>query len=211
MFVFFSATTVFSQTLEEKQWIANGNTWFLQKEYDKARVEYSKVLTQTPGSVKANYNLGNTYYELKKYDEALSHFNKAAKNAQDKLTKSKAFHNLGNTFMQKKEYEKAIEAYKNSLRNNPKDNETRYNFAMAKKLLKNQQESKNQNPPDLPKPSEYAKEMKAKSDEIAENGDFGKALQLMNQALTKDSTVMHFKNYMDKLNEIIILDTIRNK
>lgn len=207
---FIHATFAFAQTLEEKQWIVNGNNFFLQKEYDKARVEYSKVLVQTPGSVKANFNLGNAFYELKQFDKAITHFNKAAKSTDQKLTKAQAYHNLGNTFMQKKAYEKAVEAYKNALRNNPKDNETRYNFALAKKLLENQQE-KNQNPPDLPKPSDYAKEMKAKADSISEKGKFGDALKLMNQALTKDSTVMHFKTYMDKLNEIIILDTIRNK
>ena len=32
---------------------------------------------------------------------------------------------------------KAVEAYKNALRNNPNDEETRYNFALAKKMLKN--------------------------------------------------------------------------
>jgi len=42
---------------------------------------------------------------------------------------------MGNVFMKKKDYQKAVEAYKNALRNNPSDEETRYNFALAKELL----------------------------------------------------------------------------
>ena len=39
-----------------------------------------------------------------------------------------------------KQYPQCIEAYKESLRNNPKDDETRYNLALAQKLLKDQQQ-----------------------------------------------------------------------
>ena len=39
--------------------------------------------------------------------------------------------------MKEKNYSAAVEAYKNALRNNPTDEETRYNFALAKKMLKN--------------------------------------------------------------------------
>ena len=39
--------------------------------------------------------------------------------------------------MQEKDYSNAVEAYKNALRNNPSDEETRYNYALAKEYLKN--------------------------------------------------------------------------
>ena len=38
--------------------------------------------------------------------------------------------------MKDKDYAGAVEAYKNALRNNPADEETRYNYALAKKMLK---------------------------------------------------------------------------
>ena len=38
--------------------------------------------------------------------------------------------------MKDKDYGGAVEAYKNALRNNPADEETRYNYALAKKMLK---------------------------------------------------------------------------
>ena len=49
------------------------------------------------------------------------------------------FHNLGDISMQSKEYAKSVEAFKQSLRLNPQDDETRYNLALAQKLLEDQQ------------------------------------------------------------------------
>ena len=51
------------------------------------------------------------------------------------------YHNIGIIFHSQKDYAKAIEAYKSSLRNNPKDNETRYNLALAQKMQKEQQQN----------------------------------------------------------------------
>ena len=45
------------------------------------------------------------------------------------------------SFMKKKDYAKALEAYKNALKNNSYDDETRYNYALAKKLLENENKS----------------------------------------------------------------------
>jgi hypothetical protein len=39
-------------------------------------------------------------------------------------------------FMKEKNYTQAVEAYKEALRNKPSDEETRYNYALSKKMLK---------------------------------------------------------------------------
>ena len=199
-----------AQSVEVKQWIVNGNNYYLNKDFDKARAEYIKALSKTPNNIKANFNLGNALYELKDYQKAATHYERVAKATSDKLEKANAYHNMGNSFMQQQSYDKAVDAYKNSLRNNPKDNETRYNYALAKKLLNKKQQNK-QNPPDLPKPSEFAKQQKAKADALASEAKFQKALDVMHQALNKDSTVMHFSNFIDKLNQVVMLDTIKLK
>ncbi len=51
---------------------------------------------------------------------------------------------MGVIFHSQKDYAKAVEAYKESLRNNPKDDETRYNLALAQKQLQDQQQNQNQ-------------------------------------------------------------------
>ena len=55
------------------------------------------------------------------------------------------YHNMGVLFQAGKDYAKAVEAYKMSLRNNPADHETRYNLALAQKMLKDQQQNQDQN------------------------------------------------------------------
>src|SRR5690606_38931619 len=96
-----------------------------------------------PKSEIAKYNLGTAYYEKDKNAEAMLRFKQAATTATEKSEKHKAFHNLGNTYMNEKKYTEAVEAYKNALRNNPNDDETRYNLALAKDLL-----DKNPPPPE---------------------------------------------------------------
>lgn len=44
-----------------------------------------------------------------------------------------------------KQYGEAIKSYENALRNNPHDDESRYNLALCRHLLKNQKQNKNQN------------------------------------------------------------------
>lgn len=51
---------------------------------------------------------------------------------------------MGVILQSSKQYPQCIEAYKQSLRNNPHDDETRYNLALAQKMLKDQQQQQNQ-------------------------------------------------------------------
>ena len=69
-----------------------------------------------------------------------------AETEEGKARLANIFHNLGDISMQNKEYDKSVEAFKQSLRLNPADDETRYNLALAQKLLENQQsENQDQN------------------------------------------------------------------
>ena len=52
---------------------------------------------------------------------------------------------MGVIMQNHQEFAKAIECYKMALRNNPQDNETRYNLALCKHQLKNQKNQQNQN------------------------------------------------------------------
>lgn len=106
-----------------------------KEEFPQAEADYRKSIALNPEVEIGKYNLGNAYYDKDKNDEAMSRFKQAATSAQTKAAKHKSFHNLGNTFMNAKMYQEAVEAYKSALRNNPKDDETRYNLALAKEML----------------------------------------------------------------------------
>ncbi len=116
----------------------------LQKDkFPAAEADYRKAISLNPKGETAKYNLGTAYYGKEKNSEAMLRFKQAATAATDKTEKHKAFHNLGNTYMNEKKYTEAVEAYKNALRNNPNDDETRYNLALAKDML-----DKNPPPPE---------------------------------------------------------------
>lgn len=104
-----------------------------------AEANLRKAIALQPNDAVAKYNLGTASYNEKLNGDAQLRFKQAAGVAKTKKEKHKAYHNLGNTFMNDKNYKAAVEAYKNALRNNPKDDETRYNLALAKKLLEEQQ------------------------------------------------------------------------
>ncbi|AIP99214.1 tetratricopeptide repeat protein [Ornithobacterium rhinotracheale] len=196
----------FAQTLQEREAIAKGNRFYEDKNYESAIVEYSKVLISNANNVKANFNLGDAYYQTKQYQKAVTHFQKAADYSSSAKDKVASYHNLGNSYMQQKNYDQAIKSYKKALRIDPKADATRYNLALAIKL---KSKNKNTNPKDLLKPSEFAKKIKAQADALAEKGLFNQALQLMQGAMAKDSTVKHFENYINKLQEITILDSLK--
>ena len=136
----FISVSVFAQKAE-RDYIRKGNRCFKDSIYVDAEINYRKALDVNPQSTIAMFNLGNTLLWQNKQQEAMEQFMSAAQIEKDKDKKGKIFHNIGVIFHSQKEYAKAIEAYKESLRNNPKDDETRYNLALAQKMLKDQQQN----------------------------------------------------------------------
>ncbi|MDA9818571.1 tetratricopeptide repeat protein [Flavobacteriaceae bacterium] len=125
--------------------VFNGNKESVKKNYIEAEVEYRKAISKDNTTSKAAHNLGNILFENENYDEAIQEYFKTQKNSELNLEKHSAFHNLGNSYMKKKDYAQAIEAYKNALRNNSEDDETRYNYALAKKFLEGDKRQNSQN------------------------------------------------------------------
>ena len=145
--------------------VFNGNKESMKQNFTKAEVEYRKAISKNEIQNKASHNLGNLLFENKNYDEAIQEYFKTQKNSQIDLEKHSAFHNLGNSYMKKKDYAQAVEAYKNALRNNSEDDETRYNYALAKKFLEGDKRQNSQNSDDS------EQEKKDKSDDKKENQD----------------------------------------
>ncbi|MEC4004293.1 tetratricopeptide repeat protein [Flavobacterium sp. SUN052] len=128
---------------EKDKYLPQGNESFATKNYSDAEVNYRISQSKFKKKSISSYNLGTSIYKQNQPLEAKYQFEKAVKDAKTKSEKHQAFHNLGNTLMKEKEYSNAVEAYKNALRNNPSDEETRYNYALAKKMLKENPPPKN--------------------------------------------------------------------
>jgi len=127
----------------DRQYIRNGNKLFHQQNYAKAEVEYRKAISKNSNNSQAIYNLGNALLMQQKDSAATSLFQKSGKIETSKIRKAMSYHNIGVICQKHQMYGDAINAYKEALRNNPNDNQTRYNLALCKRLLKNQPKDKN--------------------------------------------------------------------
>src|SRR5690554_3147056 len=136
------------------------------EDFVSAEAQYRKAISLNPKNETAKYNLGTAYYGKEKNAEAMLRFKQAATTATTKEEKHRAFHNLGNTFMNKKKYQEAVESYKNALRNNPNDEETRYNLALAQDLL-----DKNPPPPEDSDDQNQDKQDQDNQDDNEDQGD----------------------------------------
>ena len=138
----FVALTASAQA--DRQYIREGNKQFRMGDYAKAEVSYRKAVEKNPKNPQAAYNLGNALMAQKKDSAAVQQFEQSAKMETNPLRKSAAYHNMGVICQTHKMYGEAIEAYKNALRNNPNDDETRYNLVLCKHLKKKQDDKQNQ-------------------------------------------------------------------
>lgn len=93
----------------------------------------------------------------------------------------------------------SLEHFKNSLRKNPMNEAARYNYELLKKIKREQDQQKNE---DDIKPSEYAKMMKAKADDLRQQGRFKEAMNTMMEALDKDETTKAYQQFMGKLQKV---------
>jgi Ca-activated chloride channel family protein len=125
----------------DRQFIRNGNQLYRQQNYAKAEIEYRKALGKNARNAQAMYNLGCALMQQQKDSAAIVQFQAAGKAETAKMRKAMVYHNIGVICQGHQMYGEAIEAYKESLRNNPNDNETRYNLALCKRLQKKQKQN----------------------------------------------------------------------
>lgn len=135
---------VIASAQTDRDYIRQGNKAYKAKQYPESEVRYRKALSINHENPQALYNLGCALMMQNKMSEAVKFFHKAASTEKNKFRKSKSYHNIGVICQGSKMYPEAIKAYSESLRNNPSDNETRYNLVLCKKLQKdNKQNDKN--------------------------------------------------------------------
>ena len=129
----------------DRNLIRSGNRLFREQNYAKAEVEYCKAISKNPNNAQAVYNLGNALMAQQKDSAAIEQFTKAGKMETSPVRRAKSYHNIGTICQKTRLYSEAIGAYQEALRDNPNDNETRYNLALCKRLLKNQPQQNKQN------------------------------------------------------------------
>ena len=129
-----------AQDKTDRDYLRSGNKLYNDSLFIKAEVDYRKALELNPKSTDAMFNLANALLMQQKAQEAMEQYESVSKIEKDKQKLAQIYHNMGVILQSSKQLPQCIEAYKESLRNNPKDDETRYNLALAQKLLKDQEQ-----------------------------------------------------------------------
>ena len=151
-------------------YIYKGNTEFDNSNNINAEKNYRRALSTGVKKNTANYNIANVLQEQDYLDEAIINYFDVISASKSKTNKHKSYHNIGNAFMENKNYKAAVEAYKNALRNNPADDESRYNYALAKKMFEDEQNKNNEEPQDKDQKDKDQKD-KNQKDKNQQNND----------------------------------------
>lgn len=129
----------------DRDFVRSGNKLYRQQKYAEAETEYRKALGKNARNTLAMYNLGCALLSQQKDSAAIVQFENAGKMEGARKRKAMAYHNIGVICQGHQMFAQAIEAYKESLRNNPSDNQTRYNLALCQRQMKNQKGGGNNN------------------------------------------------------------------
>lgn len=140
-FLLVGGTNAVAQT--DRNLIRQGNRAFKSQKWAAAETQYRKAIFKNQKNPQAIYNLGCALLMQQKDSLAMVQFGNAAQLESNIFRRSKSYYNMGVVMQNHREYAQAIEYYKMALRCNPQDNETRYNLALCKKLLKNNQQNQN--------------------------------------------------------------------
>ena len=218
------AIAVTAQAQADRQHVRKGNQLFRKGDFANAALEYQKALSANENNTQAIYNLGVTALQQGNDSLAVEQFKTAGKMEPNKIRKAQAFHNIGVVMQMHRQYGEAIEAYKEALRNNPADNETRYNLVLCKRQQKqdqqdqqNQQNQQNQN--DKDKNQDQDKDKKQNQDQNKDQQDQDKQdkqqqpQQQMSQDNAErllDAAIQEEKRTQDKLQKAMQLPKRRS-
>jgi len=174
---------------KEKKFIHEGNKQYENKKYSDAEKNYDQALNKNKDSYKSIFNLGDAYYKQNKFEEAAEQFQALTHKATSKDTLSKAYHNLGNSLLKSKKYQESVDAYKNALKNNPNDEDTRYNLSYAQQMLKQQQQQQQKQNKDKKdkKDNKDKKKQDKKNQDKKDNKEQKKQEQPQNQISKEDA------------------------
>jgi tetratricopeptide (TPR) repeat protein len=197
MLLCIGAGHAFAQEKTDRDYLRSGNKLYNDSLFIKAEVDYRKALELNPKSTDAMFNLANALLMQQKAKEAMEQYESVSKIEKDKEKLAQIYHNMGVILQSSKQLPQCIEAYKESLRNNPKDDETRYNLALAQKQLKDQQQNQQNQ-------DQQQQQQEQKEDKQDQNND----QQEQNQDQQQQPQQQQNKNEMSKENAQQLLNAV---
>jgi len=158
LYIFILLLPFLTNAQNKKTHLRNGNNLYKDSLFNDAEMKYRKSLEKDQDYFTASYNLADAVYKQERFEESSSLFEGLIDNAKTKNEKAKLYHNLGNSLFKQQKLKESIQAYKHALKNNPKDEETRHNLALAQKMLQQQEDNQQEQEENQEKESQKEKE-----------------------------------------------------
>lgn len=148
-----------AQYLPERRAVRKGNRQFERHNYKNSIDRYVEALDADSRCYEALYNLGNAYYQANlhrdknpnnsfHWRDADSIFERIGYDTLlGRERRAEALRNLGESRLTQQRFEEALKALKESLKLNPSDAETKYDYMLAKRIV-DQQRQQQQNQQD---------------------------------------------------------------
>ncbi|MDN3670990.1 hypothetical protein QWY93_16875 [Echinicola jeungdonensis] len=190
---------------EKNEAIEKAAAHYAEEDYEAAVRDHLALINDYGiHTEKANFDLALSYQLNGQEEDAQQKYSELAGASQNTIA-SAAINQKGVLLGNQKKHKEALEAFKLALIKNPSNEEARYNYELlARWLEKNedQQKDENEDSKDKKEPSNYAKRMKAKADELVDQFKFNEALDVMNSALEIDETVSQYQEFIKNLSDI---------
>lgn len=152
-----------AQYFPERKLVRDGNDQFKTRNYNNALKKYDEAYLKDSTKYETLYNRANGYYHKKAntpndaeltYETSNALYEKiAADTLLTDVQRAEVYRNLGESLFAQQEYEAALNTFRESLRLNPADKETKYNYVLTKRIVdqkravqqQNQDQDQNQN------------------------------------------------------------------
>jgi tetratricopeptide (TPR) repeat protein len=146
-------------------------------------------------------NLANSYFKQNDTTNAAQYYSRVLSSDDDQL-RSLAYQQMGIINKQQNKLNEALSDFKASLKSDPGNEDSRYNYELLKKIM-NVQEQQQQGKSNDIEPSEYAKQLKAQADKLVRQNLFDQAMSIMQKGLQEDETVAAYNSFISKLNDVV--------
>lgn len=188
-----------------------GNEAYEQGDYVKAEELYRASLEADPENAEVYFNLANALAKQGKTEEAIQTYMEYRSLADSPEKKALAEYNIGSVLAEGQQWKPATQHFRNSLKLNPNDLETKHNFerALAESGKQDEQEQQQEQQQDQEQepPSEYAKAMKKRAEQLVGERKYREALNLMQEALNADPTVQNFSDFIKRIGDVSEIDS----
>ena len=144
-----------AQYLKERGLVRQGNSSFEKRNYRTSLNRYNQALEHDSTSYEALYNRANAHHQLRRSTpqdstlQAETTYSYYEQIASDELLsteqRAEVLRNLGESLFADEKYEAALNAFRESLRLNPDDRETKYDYVLTKRIVdQKRQQQQNQ-------------------------------------------------------------------